>query len=127
MGSLTSRPEHRVSLGKIKIPSVKGVEKFEHKDGSFSCRIWNKQRSELKLELVNSELSSFESNFSPYGTKNIVPTVKERELLYNVVIIKNSAHVFTVVISSKVQTVYAKCKSYDEINEVLGPLIKKIK
>lgn len=124
MGDLV---KHRVSLGKIKIPAYPGIEKLELKDGSFVCRIWDKVQSELTLELKNSNLNSWQSNYSRYGTKNIVPTVNERDLLYNVVIIKNSAHVFTVVISSKKSTVYAKCKSYDEVNIVLAPITRQLK
>lgn len=124
MGDLV---KHRVSLGKIKIPAYPGIEKLELKDGSFVCRIWDKVRSELTLELKDARRGTWGCGDSPYGTKNIVPTVNERDLLYNVAIIKNSAHIFTVVISSKKSTVYAKCKSYDEINEVLEPIIKKLK
>lgn len=127
MADLKVSADKRVSLGKLKIPQSPCVQKFEHNDGSFSCRVWDKVISELKLELKNANLNAWQNNYSIYGTKCIVPSINERELLFNVVIIKNSAHVFTVIISSKDGTTYAKCKNYDEVNAVLAPIIKKIK
>lgn len=116
-----------VTYGKINIPTAPNIKKYNTEDGSFICEVWDRERSELKLELKKANCSSYDSAYSAYGTMNVIPTVEEKILLYTVVITKKSSHNFNVMIIDKKSVTCTKCTNYEEVNVALTKLSNSVK
>ena len=124
MGNI--KTDNKVAYGKIKIPQEPHIFKSELNDGSFRALIYDKHKTDVNVRF--SEEKFYDHGAGCYRLSyRCVPNVIERKLLYTILIIRKSAHVFVVIISSDKSTEYQTVKTYDEINEIITPLFKKKK
>ena len=102
------------------------IFKSELADGSFRALIYDKPKTDVNVRF--SEEKFYDHGVGAYRLSyRAVPNVIERKLLYTILIIRKSAHVFKVIISSDKSTEYQTVKTYDEINEIILPLFNKKK
>lgn len=109
---MASVKRYAVKFGEIKLPQRANVEKYAPADGSFVARIYDRFKTDIKVRHD--------------GYQNVLD-VKEKKLLYNVTITRTALHSFYVVISDRFETVFKRCNDYAEINELLAPVIEKVK
>ena len=124
MGNI--KTDNKVAYGKIKIPQEPHIFKSELSDGSFRALVYNKAETEVDVRF--SQEKFYDHGVGCYRLSyRAVPNVYDRKLLYTILIIRKSARVFKVIISSDKSTVYQTVKTYDEINEIITPLFDKKK
>ena len=115
-----------VKYGNIKIPQEPHIQKQKLDDGSFRALIYDKPRTEVSVKFSEEKFYDYSSGCYRLAYKAL-PVIDEKRLILTVLIIRNSAHNFKVIISTAEKTEIKSAKDYDEINEVLTPLFIKKK